>query len=99
VGYGVIAPTPTPTISGNTTVGSTLRAVTGTWPTGVSLSYRWDRCSAITSLCSPIPRATKSDYRVTTSDRGFTIRVAVTGSQSGYTPVTVTSTFAALAAR
>jgi hypothetical protein len=99
VGYGVIAPTPTPTISGKTTVGSTLRAVAGTWPSGVSLSYRWDRCSAITSLCSPIPRATKSDYRVTTSDRGFTFRVAVTGSQSGYTPVTVTSTFAALAAR
>ncbi len=99
VAYGIIAPTPTPTITGATTVGSTLRVSTGTWPTGVSLSYRWDRCSTITSLCSPILRATKSDYRVTTSDRGFTIRVSVTGSRTGYTSVTVTSAFTALAAR
>ena len=99
VGYGVITPTPTPTITGSATVGSTLRASTGIWPTGVSLSYRWDRCSVLTSLCSAIQRATKSDYRVNTNDRGFTIRVAVTGSRTGYTSVTVTSAFTALAAR
>ena len=99
VGYGVITPTPTPTITGSATVGSTLRASTGIWPTGVSLSYRWDRCSALTSLCSAIPRATKSDYLVTAYDRGFTIRVVVTGSRTGYKSVTVTSAFTALAAR
>ena len=99
VAYGVITPTPTPTITGIATVGSTLRASTGIWPTGVSLSYRWDRCSAITSLCSPILRATKSDYRVNTNDLGFTIRVSVTGTRTGYTSVTVTSAFTALAAR
>ncbi len=99
VGYGVITPTPAPTITGSATVGSTLRASTRSWPTGVSLSYRWDRCSARTSLCSAIPRATKSDYRVTASDRGFTIRVVVTGSRTGYTSVTVMSAVTALAAR
>ncbi len=99
VGYGVISPTPTPTITGRATVGSTLRASTRSWPAGVSLSYRWDRCSALTSLCSAIPRATKSDYRVTASDRGFTIRVVVTGSRTGYTSVTVMSAVTALAAR
>ena len=70
---------PTPTISGNTRVGSTLTAIPGTWaPTASTVRYRWYRGS------SAISEATKSTYKITASDRGKTIRVKVTGSKSGY---------------
>lgn len=75
----------TPTITGTTTVGSTLTASTGTWTTGTTLSYQWLRAGA------PIAGATAKTYPLVAADRGTAISVAVTGRLSGYPDVTKTS--------
>lgn len=75
----------TPTISGTTTVGSTLTANTGTWTTGTTLSYQWLRAGA------PISGATAKTYPLVAADQGAAISVAVTGKLSGYPDVTKTS--------
>jgi len=74
--------TPTPKISGTAKVGRYLKAVPGTWkPSGVKLSYRWYRGS------SKISGATRSSYKLTSKDRGRTIKVTVTGTKTGYLTV------------
>jgi len=78
--------TPTPKISGTAKVGRTLKAVPGTWkPSGVKLSYRWYRGS------SKISGATRSSYKLTSKDKGKTIKVTVTGTRTGYVTVVKTS--------
>lgn len=78
--------TPTPKISGTVKVGKTLKAKPGTWkPSGVKLSYQWYRGS------SKISKATKSSYKLTSKDKGKTIKVKVTGTKSGYLSVAKTS--------
>jgi hypothetical protein len=78
--------TPIPTISGTLTAGSTLTAKAGTWsPKPSALKYQWYRSG------TAISGATKSTYKLTTSDRGKTITVRVTGSLSGYGTTTMTS--------
>ncbi|MDM7855310.1 hypothetical protein [Cellulomonas alba] len=85
VGYGVFG-APKPTISGSSQVGSTLTLHRGTWtPAASSYSYRWLRNG------SPISGATKSTYKVTSTDRGKYLSVRVTGKASGYTTKVVTS--------
>ncbi|HKT56928.1 MAG TPA: CHAP domain-containing protein [Microbacterium sp.] len=82
--------TPTPTISGTATAGSVLTATPGTWTPGpVTLSYQWYRSG------TPIAGATAATYTLTTTDRGTSITVVVTGSKSGY--LTVARRSAALA--
>src|SRR5699024_1056255 len=77
---------PVPTISGTVAVGNTLTAKPGTWkPAPVTLKYQWKRGG------SNISGATAATYKVTNSDVGSKITVAVTGSKSGYTTVTKTS--------
>jgi len=69
-----------PTISGTAKVGSTLTANAGTWsPAPVTLSYQWYRGDAA------IKGATKNTYKLVTDDSGKAIKVAVTGSKTGYT--------------
>ncbi|MGC4174965.1 hypothetical protein [Demequina sp.] len=77
--------TPTPTVSGTGKAGYTLTAKPGTWAPSATLSYQWYRSGA------KISGATKSTYTLTTSDRGKTITVKVTGKRTGYTSVTTTS--------
>jgi hypothetical protein len=78
--------TPTPTITGSAIVGYKLTAVPGTWsPSTVSLGYQWLRDG------EPIVGSTSSTYTLGIDDLGATISVAVTGTKSGYTPVTKTS--------
>ena len=70
---------PVPTISGNTTAGSTLTAVPGTWaPHPVTLTYAWFRGNTL------VPQATGPEYALTAADVGRTIRVEVTGTKPGY---------------
>jgi uncharacterized repeat protein (TIGR02543 family) len=70
---------PTPTITGTTTVGSTLTAVTGTWsPVADSFSYVWNRDETV------IPDATASTYVLQDADAGKAISVTVTGIKTGY---------------
>ena len=76
----------TPTISGTKAVGSTLTAVPGTWgPAPVTLAYQWFRSGVA------ITGATASTFALTTSDKGKTLTVRVTGSKTGYTSVARTS--------
>jgi len=78
--------TPTPTISGQPSVGSTLSTVSGSWqPAPVALNYQWLANSV------PISGATGQTYTVSSSNLGSTIAVSITGSKTGYTSVTKTS--------
>jgi hypothetical protein len=75
--------TPTPSISGTTKAGSILTANAGSWkPTLVTLSYQWLRDG------QKISGATKSTYKLTSSDASRKVAVQVTGSKPGYTTVT-----------
>lgn len=69
----------TPTISGTRQVGKTLTAKPGTWsPSGVTFTYQWYRDS------KAISGATKATYKLTKSDKGKRMSVAVTASTDGY---------------
>jgi hypothetical protein len=75
-----------PTITGTLAVGSLLTAVAGVWnPSPVVLSYQWANNG------TPIADALASTYRLGATDVGDVITVAVTGTKSGYLPVTQTS--------
>ncbi|MBE0011160.1 S8 family serine peptidase [Arthrobacter sp. AET 35A] len=76
----------TPTVSGNSRVGSTLRAVPGTWtPAPVNLAYQWLRDGQAISGASAITHV------VTTADTGKKLSVRVTGTKAGYDSATQTS--------
>lgn len=69
-----------PVISGTPAVGATLTTDAGTWngdPT--SFQYQWLRCS---TTCAPITGATGSAYTATSDDRGATLAVTVTATNS-----------------
>lgn len=69
---------PTPTISGTTSVGMTLQVVTGAWdPTLTDLSYQWYRGDDVS------PGATGISYPLTHLDGGYSMRVKVTGYVGG----------------
>jgi hypothetical protein len=72
-----------PTISGSTTVGSTLTANPGTWTgSSVTFTYQWNRCDAAGANCTAIANATNTTYVLANEDVGHTIRVAVTGKDA-----------------
>ena len=81
-----LAKAPTPTISGTAKVGSRLTAKPGKWkPAGVVFGYRWLRGGSV------IDGATSSSYVLVGEDAGKAISVEVTGSKSGYVPVSKVS--------
>lgn len=82
---GTISPTATPTITGTSKVGRTLRANTGTWQSGVALTRQWLRNG------SPISRATGETYKLKSADKGKRISVRITATALGYTTVVATS--------
>jgi GH25 family lysozyme M1 (1,4-beta-N-acetylmuramidase) len=71
-----------PTIEGTATVGQTLTADPGSWEGSlpIGLQYAWERCDALGANCTAVPGAMAQTYTLTTEDKGFTIVVAVTGS-------------------
>ena len=82
------APGPTntalPSISGSTSVGSTLTAATGTW-TGnnpITYAYQWEICGGDGNACSNISGATNSTFQLRPQDPGNTVRVKVTATDS-----------------
>lgn len=76
----------TPSISGTRRAGYTLTAKPGTWgPSPVALKFQWYRSG------SAISNASKSTYRLGSSDVGKAITVKVTGSKTGYATKSVTS--------
>ncbi|WP_353712913.1 carboxypeptidase regulatory-like domain-containing protein [Arthrobacter sp. K5] len=77
---------PAPTIRGTAKVGSILTAVPGTWgPAPVALKYQW-KANGVA-----ITGATASTYKPTTTVRGKSLTVTVTGTKTGYTTVAKTS--------
>jgi hypothetical protein len=80
-----------PTITGTTTVGSTLTVNPGTWTgTSITFAYQWQRCDAAGANCTPITGATSTTYVLANEDATHTLRVAVTATDSTG-PNTVTS--------
>jgi hypothetical protein len=77
-----VAQAGTPTISGSTTVGSTLSAWPGTWTSGTTFTYQWYVNGG------PIAGAYGSVLTLTDSQYGGSISVSVTGSRGGYQTVT-----------
>lgn len=77
---GVAAPVPVntvlPTISGSTTVGSTLTTTPGTWTNSPTLTRQWLRNS------TPISGATGLTYVTTSDDVGQSITVAETATNA-----------------
>jgi hypothetical protein len=77
-----VALTALPTITGVKRVGYALTAHPGTWTAGTRFAYRWYANGiAITG-------ATHATFKLTSAQRGKTIKVAVTGVLSGYATVT-----------
>ena len=68
----------TPTIAGTRMVGSTLTVQRGTWTAGTSFKYQWYVSGVAVS------GATGSTFYLNKSRAGKTIKVRVTGVQSGY---------------
>src|SRR5207248_98801 len=87
-----------PTVSGTTSVGSVLKATTGTWSNSPSsYAYSWRRCDSGGANCSAISGATTSSYTLTSSDLNFTERVVVTATNtagSGSATIAHTPTWA-----
>ncbi|BDV32109.1 CAP domain-containing protein [Microbacterium terricola] len=77
--------TPVPTISGTLAVGSTVKAVPGTWDSGATLAYQWYANGAA------ILGATTSKLVLTTAHKDKVLTVKVTGSKPDYIPATKTS--------
>ncbi len=73
-----------PTVSGTVAVGQTLRAARGSWSgtDPITYDYRWLRCDQDGGSCAVISGATDSTYVLKAVDRGNTLRVRVTGTNS-----------------
>ncbi|MFZ0530845.1 MAG: peptidoglycan-binding protein [Propionicimonas sp.] len=83
--FMAVDPAPVPTITGPAQTDATLTAVPGDWDSAVTLSYQWLRGS------QAISGATGPTYQVRPGDVGKTLRVAVTGTEAPFTPITRTS--------
>lgn len=77
--------TPVPTISGTPRVDAPLVVSPGTWDDGTTLSYQWYVAGV------PVAGATGTVYGVAPSDVGLTVTATVTGTRTGYAPVTTAS--------
>lgn len=75
----------TPDVTGESRVGSTVRASATTDPAGAALSYAWLRDG------SPIPDATADAYALVAADEGREISVEITASADGFTAGTARS--------
>jgi hypothetical protein len=69
-----------PTITGEAVVGTQLTSDPGLWsdPTA-NFEFAWQRCDA-SGICGPIPGANEPAYTPSADDLGYSLRVAVTGS-------------------
>ena len=76
---------PTLSMSGPSTVGSTLKAVASTWDYTATLSYQWLRNS------QPIANATGTDYVIAPADANALISVRVSSSKNSLPTASSTS--------
>jgi hypothetical protein len=83
---GTFTTAPTPTVSGAPRAGQTLTASTGKWlPTPSKFTYQWYRGG------NKVAGATSRSYKVTSKDKGRTIKVKVTAVRSGFLSKSMTS--------
>jgi hypothetical protein len=71
-----------PVITGTARVGRTLTVVVGSWTAGTGFRYQWYANGR------PIASTTGVSLKLAKAERGEQIRVAVTGTRTGYTTVT-----------
>ena len=80
-----------PTISGSTTINATLTGNKGSWAgyPAPTYTYQWLRCTragsasdALPSGCTTISGATRTTYKLTTTDYGKYLRLKVVGTNS-----------------
>jgi GH25 family lysozyme M1 (1,4-beta-N-acetylmuramidase) len=73
-----------PEISGETEVGATLSASTGTWSGSqpLSYSYSWQRCNEDGSGCTAVLNGTEPEYHLDPADHGHRMKVTVTATNS-----------------
>jgi subtilisin family serine protease len=74
-----------PAISGTVRVGSTLRALSGSWTSGTRFTYQWKVNGAA------ISGATRFTFTPRASDRGKRLTVTITGARPGYVGASRTS--------
>lgn len=88
-----LSPTVAPSVTGQATVGSTLTANPGSWPSATtpSFSYQWLRNGV------ELSSARLSTYRVAATDAGARLSVRVTASPKGYKPTVITTNSVAVA--
>lgn len=77
ISAGVLA-TATPMVTGKAKVGHMLKATSGSWTAGTVLKYQWLRNG------SPINMATGTNYVLTATDVGKSIKLRMSGAKSGY---------------
>ena len=88
VSNGTTSTSPTntspPVISGTAVANQTLTAAPGAWSgtAPITYTYQWQRCDNAGASCADVPGATAATYVLTSSDVGFTMRVAVTGGNT-----------------
>ncbi|MFI2490383.1 S8 family serine peptidase [Promicromonospora kroppenstedtii] len=82
----------TPKIDGTVRVGSTLRALAGSWTSGARFTYQWYADGAA------ISGATGFSFTPTASQQGKKLTVRLNGSRAGYTAATRTSAASAAVA-
>jgi PKD repeat protein len=90
--------TTAPSVSGTTTVGSTLTAADGTWSGSPAFTRQWQQCDASGGSCADIAGATGATYTVVSADAGHTIRLKVTGTNSAGSVTAVSTQTAAVTA-
>jgi alpha-tubulin suppressor-like RCC1 family protein len=85
VAVGSLVKTPSPKILGVAKVKQSLSTLTGSWDSGVTLSYQWLRNGVA------ISKATSAKYKLTAADKGKKISIKVTGKKLGFQTVSKTS--------
>jgi hypothetical protein len=81
---GATAPYPTalpPTVEGTAMQGQTLRATPGSWTGSPVITFQWQRCFMDGSGCTDVPGAITTDYKLSSSDVGHSLRVRATATE------------------
>lgn len=73
-----------PAVAGQTQVGQTLSASSGSWSgeTPMTYVYQWQSCDSAGSSCSAVTGANSATYSLVATDVGRTMRVAVTADNA-----------------
>ena len=85
VALGDLVTTPVPTVTGTPKVGVATVAVPGTWDAGTALGFQWLADGVA------VAGATASSFTPGAAQQGRALTVAVTGTRTGFLPVTQVS--------